>query len=501
MKQAFVSVFLIFSFFRIGALSITPSSWDLGSITSNSGIQSLDIRIYNDTKEKIKIDFISTCDCLSSSTDSLTLQPDESDDIQFYFNPKDERGIVSKFMIIRTSQPDLPKALFEIKGEVKEAADSTGEKGFIPDNQNSTKPDAISLETEEIPKKAINHSGNTVPVMYYYSSGCKSCIRFLNKRIPALEKELGIEIRVETRDIMNPQNYEEYLSILTDKEIESAEFPSLLVGTRLLQGSKSINSELKDALRSFLKGTRTVKDTEGRNHLSLSLVPIVLAGLLDGINPCVFSTLLFLISALTLIGRSRKEILVIGIFFSLAVFVTYYLVGMGLFQGIRSASVFPFAADIIKWVLIAVLLVISLLSFRDFLLIRKGKAGEIYLQLPKLLKLKIHGVIRGNVRRSSLITGSLVLGVMVSVFELACTGQVYFPTIAYMIQSGRSSAYFYLLIYNFSFIIPLFVVFILIYEGTGSKGITVFFQKSMGGIKFSLAVLFLLLAVIVVFTQ
>ncbi|MEA1910283.1 MAG: hypothetical protein U9N32_01240 [Spirochaetota bacterium] len=86
---------------------------------------------------------------------------------------------------------------------------------------------------------------------------------------------------------------------------------------------------------------------------------------------------------------------------------------------------------------------------------------------------------------------------MVSIFELACTGQVYFPTIAYLVKIGQSSAYFYLLIYNISFIIPLFVVFVLIYKGTGSKVITGFFQNNMGSMKISLSLLFLVLAGVV----
>ncbi|MCK5153029.1 MAG: hypothetical protein KAQ93_01605, partial [Spirochaetales bacterium] len=133
----------------------------------------------------------------------------------------------------------------------------------------------------------------------------------------------------------------------------------------------------------------------------------------------------------------------------------------------------------------------------DYIQIKRGRAVKISLQLPKFLKLKIHGVIREQSKSSSIIIGSLILGVMVSVFELACTGQVYFPTIAYLVKLGQGSAYFYLFVYNLSFIIPLFIVFIFIYKGTGSQAITRFFQNNMGVMKISLSLLFIVLAGIV----
>jgi cytochrome c biogenesis protein CcdA len=89
----------------------------------------------------------------------------------------------------------------------------------------------------------------------------------------------------------------------------------------------------------------------------------------------------------------------------------------------------------------------------------------------------------------------------VSVFELACTGQVYFPTIAYMVRMGSSSrGYLYLLLYNLGFILPLLAVFVLSYFGLSSKRLGTFMQKSMGGVKLGLAALFVALAVVTILT-
>ena len=477
-KYLFVILIIITSY--IGALSVNPPFWDLGIITNDTGLQTLKLEILNDTAENIKIDFISTCECLQSDTAILTLISNETASVTFQFDPIDENGTISKFMIIRTTQPGLPKALFEVYGEVFGDGSNTG---FEAIEEESGKDQILSKQ-----------SLTDIYLKYYYSAGCVSCIHFLNQTIPDLEAKLGISIEIEELNILNSDIYEDYFSRLKPEELETIKFPAIFIGDTLLQGDKAIAENLELELLKYTGESRCSDNSGLIGEVSISLIPVLLAGLLDGINPCVFTTLLFLISSLTLAGRGRKEILIIGVVFTFAVFVTYYLVGLGLFQGIRTASVFPIIADAIKWILILFLLLISILSFYDFMQIKKGRTSKISLQLPKFLKLRIHAVIREQSKSSSIIIGSFVLGIMVSVFELACTGQVYFPTIAYMVQTGKSSAWFYLLFYNISFILPLFSVFVLIYKGTGSSAITGFFQKSMGGMKLSLGLLFLILA-------
>jgi len=52
-------------------------------------------------------------------------------------------------------------------------------------------------------------------------------------------------------------------------------------------------------------------------------------------------------------------------------------------------------------------------------------------------------------------------GFLVSVLELACTGQIYLPTLIFIshVPELRANALIYLLVYNFMFVIPLIVVF------------------------------------------
>ncbi len=185
----------------------------------------------------------------------------------------------------------------------------------------------------------------------------------------------------------------------------------------------------------------------------------------------------------------------IGALFTLAVFLTYLGVGFGLFTALRAASAVPLVSRVLRWVLVAVLAVFAGLSIHDFVVIRRGEPARMLLQLPSALKRQLHRSIHAQARTAALAGGSLLLGFLVSVFEFACTGQVYLPTLAYLARSRRdASAAGLLVLYNAFFILPLLVVFAASALGVTSSRIAALYQKRMGAVKLGLAAVFLGLA-------
>ncbi len=112
------------------------------------------------------------------------------------------------------------------------------------------------------------------------------------------------------------------------------------------------------------------------------------------------------------------------------------------------------------------------------------------LQLPGYLKRRIHASIRTRVRSTALAASALGLGFLVSVFEFACTGQVYLPTLAYLARLGDARAVPLLAVYNLGFIAPLVAVFAASWAGVTSRGLTAFFQRHLVAVKAALAVFF-----------
>jgi hypothetical protein len=84
----------------------------------------------------------------------------------------------------------------------------------------------------------------------------------------------------------------------------------------------------------------------------------------------------------------------------------------------------------------------------------------------------------------------------VSLIELACTGQVYLPTIVFVlgVPGLRTRATLALLLYNLMFVLPLVVVFLLVYCGTTSQQLLAWMKRHAASVKLATAVLFLVLS-------
>jgi cytochrome c biogenesis protein CcdA len=479
-------------------LVLTPVEWNLGRIERSGGTVTTEVVVENMSGREAEIAIISTCECLWITPTKLQLAPGESAHIELTFDPIEEPGSVQKDIIIRTNLDRLPKALYLVYGEVTGDAPEAGTAG------------AETGETAEAAAEGINQQAGSLedslpqerlPVDFYASPGCRSCQRLLRRTIPRIERRAGIPITVREHNIFDAQQYAAYLEILREAGQEESAYPALVVGRTVLQGETAIEQQLEDLLTG--RSPPAVSDSAVTQAPAsrLALIPILAAGLLDGINPCAFTTLVFLISALAVAGRSRIQVLQIGLFFSTAVFVTYLMIGLGFFQAIRLASAFPIVAAVIRWILVAVLLAFAALSLYDYFQLHSGRTDKVMLQLPQPIKRRLHRDIKSRSRSAALIASSLVLGFLVSIFELACTGQVYFPTLVYLHQVRREVGSFsYLLLYNFAFILPLLIVFALSYWGISSQRLSRWVQGSMKPVKLLLAGLFLGLAVLTALT-
>lgn len=228
---------------------------------------------------------------------------------------------------------------------------------------------------------------------------------------------------------------------------------------------------------------------------------VLTAGLLDGVNPCAFATIIFFLSYLQIARRSPKEILMVGISFISAVFIAYFSIGMifhGLVEWLNQQDGFQWAKTAMTYLFAGFALLVASLSLRDGIRAKRGRLDEMTLQLPSFLKNRIRGVIRKGAKSRSFVIAAFGSGIVISFLELACTGQVYAP-IVFKIQQGSLDAVRYLLYYNLAFITPLVIIFIMAYKGMTSAALINFQSKHTATVKFATAVLFVLLAVIILF--
>ena len=189
-------------------------------------------------------------------------------------------------------------------------------------------------------------------VVLFYSQTCPGCGKVL-KALAASERRWGARIRVEKQDLADVATFRDL--ILYEKHYGSKEDETLkvFVGGRYLAGPKAIVKRLNGVIADELaRGALTFVPpepagpaTEGlpseilERFRGFSVGAVVVAGLLDGINPCAFTTIIFLLSMLAYLGKSKRQLAVVGIGFTSAVFVTYFLLGLGLLGAIKTFSV------------------------------------------------------------------------------------------------------------------------------------------------------------------
>jgi thiol:disulfide interchange protein len=125
------------------------------------------------------------------------------------------------------------------------------------------------------------------------------------------------------------------------------------------------------------------------------------------------------------------------------------------------------------------------------------------LRLPRSLQRRIHSVIREGAQMRAFIGVAFATGFVVSLIELACTGQVYLPTIVYVLSRPElaAQAFLYLVLYCLMFILPLIVVFVLAYFGTTSEQLGRFVNRRTAAIKLATGLVFTGLALWMTWTM
>ncbi len=339
---------------------------------------------------------------------------------------------------------------------------------------------------------------------YFYQVGCQECgrvsatLEYLQSKYPQLIFE---EFNVYDQTALG-----EWLA----ERVGRTDFrsPSLFIGEHAWIGELEITPEsILPALQEYA-GEGSPRIWEGFNSeagasglasrfRSMSWLTVVLAGLVDGINPCAFATMIFFVSYLAISGRKGKQILLVGSSFAIGVFLAYLAVGLGFYKVLDLLG--DWLQVISRWVYVLTALLclaLAILSFLDYLKARKGNLKDMALNLPEKLRLRINAAIRKNRNVSGYAIGAFVTGIVISFLELACTGQVYLPTIIFVssMPELKLQAAGYLILYNLLFIAPLIVVFILAYFGTSSKQLGKFLEKNAAWVKLVLAVLFIALA-------
>jgi len=347
-------------------------------------------------------------------------------------------------------------------------------------------------------------------VILFYSPHCKACLKLKEEFLPKMEEKYKERVEWIHLSVLDNKKNLSLLFSIAGRFKKKPSVPSVLLGDNFLVGREEIENNLENLIQKVLKEKKKKIFFSKVNLINvfnkLSVFTVMGSGLIDGINPCAFAVIVFFISFLAVYGYQKREVFIVGLFYCLAVFITYLLIGSSFFKFIYTLSgIYIFIKSFYYFVAVFCFL-LAFFSFYDYLKFKKVKeATGLILQLPLFLKKRINLVIGSRLRERkersvfSLIISSLVIGFLVSLLEAVCTGQVYLPIIVFILKNTnlRLRAFFYLILYNFMFILPLILVFLLSLLGFTSSKFNNFLKKNLGKVKVIMAILFLLLGIFI----
>lgn len=198
-------------------------------------------------------------------------------------------------------------------------------------------------------------------------------------------------------------------------------------------------------------------DADMQTYLpNITLPTVLVAGVVDGINPCAFTVLLLFITALLTsvqvgaqsVNAIRLRILSRGGIYIAAIFVTYLALGVGLLQTINLFTRQHLPARL--GALFAILF--GLWMLKDFFLPNLGWR----LQAPEKV-----GAMAHNAARTATVPALIVGGFFIGLCTVPCSGAVYLGVLSLLaLQPSAMLGYGYLVLYNLVFVLPLIVILV-----------------------------------------
>lgn len=209
---------------------------------------------------------------------------------------------------------------------------------------------------------------------------------------------------------------------------------------------------------------------------------VVLTAAIDSINPCAIGVLILLITTLLATRKNRNRMLTIGLIYIAAVYVTYFMAGLGLILFLSRIPLY--ISEYISIIVGTLIIGAGLIEIKDYFWYGQGFSLVIS---PKRTK-QIHEYVT----RIS-VTGAIVLGVFAAGVELPCTGGPYLAITLLLSQNFNLSALLLLVVYNIIFVMPLVLILLMAHAGMKRQRVKAWKQKNKKYMRLMTGIIMILL--------
>ncbi|MBD3253420.1 hypothetical protein GF386_06815 [Candidatus Pacearchaeota archaeon] len=316
----------------------------------------------------------------------------------------------------------------------------------------------LSLVLVSAQDSAINKDSNEVKVVMFYGQGCPHCAA-LQSLFERLERDNnGLEV-AEYEVYFNESNRELLNKVASAYGHEVEGVPTIFIGDEVIVGynneiAEDIVSEINQCKSSkCVDPLEKIKNGDGGIVKKLTIPAVISAAAVDAINPCAFAVLIILLTTI-LATKKRKRALLSGLAFSLSIFISYFLMGIGLYSAIQASGLTRSF-----YIFVAVLaILVGLFNLKDYFWYGKWFVMEVPLRWRPRMKMLIKGVTS--------VPGAFLVGFLVSLFLLPCTSGPYIVILGLLSNvATQNYATFLLIIYNFIFILPMIIITLAVYFG------------------------------------
>ncbi len=306
------------------------------------------------------------------------------------------------------------------------------------------------------------------------------------------------ELDIEKLEIYhNAENQEKFLAMSRQYGIENAGIPAIFIGNRSLIGDTDIKDHFEESIleekqrlascNGTVSGTMVQSNT-GCLPAVTQITPflVIFSAAVDSINPCAFAVLIFLLVSIVAIEDRRRILMVGGVYIS-AVFIFYLLSGIGIFSVVHVSGI----STVLSLLGATVAVVLGMVNVFEVL---SGR-DEFILAIPESRK----EIIDRYIGKASL-TAAFVLGILVGIFELPCTGGIYLAILGLM---SREMTFMdglpYLILYNVIFVMPLVLILLLVAYGISPERANSWRIKHRKSLRFIVGIAMIALGAIIFF--
>jgi cytochrome c biogenesis protein CcdA len=319
----------------------------------------------------------------------------------------------------------------------------------------------ILLLTIFIPASVFAQASKKKAV-YFFSETCSHCYQ-----VDQYFTASGIyrDYEIKKLNIADPENLE-LINRFSDAfgiKSEDRAVPAVFFADSVLIGDEDIIGEFKSKIGAAdasefptpegVTKAREEKiknaEEEAKNRLARSSIPLPIligAAFVDASNPCALAVLILLLA--TVMGaKGKNSALLAGLLFSLAIFMSYFLMGIGAYRAITAFSLpkyFSLGIGIFS-------IIIGLANLKDVFWYGKGFIMEVPLSWrPKMQAL---------IKKATSPLGAFTVGFLVSLFLVPCASGPYVAILGLLAQKVETAKTALLLVlYNFVFVLPMLII-------------------------------------------